>query len=203
MQKKNSNKLFSPPNRTLYIVGEIGYDLIEQLLRELDSMDMDAEEPIYIHICSDGGLVGPAVGVFDILRFCKSPIVTIASGECGSAALLLFLAGDKRIASKHASFFFHPPFIEHPPLINSAQRLQALTEDYKHSYDTFESLFKARAGITDAVWDFKFKDNTYLHLSSKEALELNLATDVLEYKSKAMKGDSNGLKRKRSKSQGS
>jgi ATP-dependent protease ClpP protease subunit len=65
---------------------------------------------IFINNCTGGGLDG-AFSIYDIIKLIKETgrkIKIIALNRCFSAAIVVFMAGDERIAGKHSEFLLHP-----------------------------------------------------------------------------------------------
>jgi len=62
---------------------------------------------IYININSDGGEIYPALSVVETIRRCRYEVVTICEGVVASAAVLISLAGGKRIIGKHSYMMIH------------------------------------------------------------------------------------------------
>jgi ATP-dependent protease ClpP protease subunit len=68
--------------------------------------DSMADLPLYLH--TQGGDLGVAAAVVDLILTQKKPTTIIAAGEVGSAGVLVYLAAKRRLALPNARFFFHP-----------------------------------------------------------------------------------------------
>ena len=81
-------------------------DLIKQHKIMAIKMDIDPA-PIKLHICSDGGEVGAAMVIIDLIRGSDVPIWTIVEGEAMSAATLTSISGHKRLMTQNAHMLIH------------------------------------------------------------------------------------------------
>ena len=88
----------------LYIFGDICAwawpELGEQsgvtIVNQLKELDVDT---INVHINSYGGDVSEGLAIYNVLREHKAQIVTICDGFACSAASVVFMAGDRRVAT--------------------------------------------------------------------------------------------------------
>ena len=103
-------------NEILYY-GEITSDDILEFIEEFKRLEIrllkqKAEligyEPlIRIHICSGGGDLFAGLSAMNILEKSRVKVITIAQGECGSAATFLLLGGHERLSGKNAHVLIH------------------------------------------------------------------------------------------------
>lgn len=110
--------LLSTDNRLFYISNDIDNETMGKMcfyLLYLLQKDDDKEakekdfkrEHIKIYINSYGGSVYDMWSLIDIILNAKSPIYTYCTGYAMSAAFQIFLAGEKRFATKHSTFMYH------------------------------------------------------------------------------------------------
>jgi ATP-dependent Clp protease protease subunit len=93
-------------NRIIYIFDDIDEDMAERVVMSLSHLSL-TEGNITIMINSQGGSVSDMFAIYDAIRACPNEIVTIGIGEVCSAAGLLLVSGDKRLASKNCLFMAH------------------------------------------------------------------------------------------------
>lgn len=69
------------------------------------------EKPITVYVNSPGGSADSGFAIYDLLRFCSCPIITVANGVVASSAVLIYLAGDddKRYSLPSSRFLLHQP----------------------------------------------------------------------------------------------
>lgn len=97
--------------RTIIVSGVIDKKLADQVMKQLLLLDADATEPIKVFINSPGGDADAGFAIFDMMRFVKSPIKTIAVGLTASAGSIILLAARKgqRYCLPHARILIHQP----------------------------------------------------------------------------------------------
>jgi ATP-dependent Clp protease protease subunit len=93
-------------NRVIYVFDDIDEDMAENVIMSLSYLSL-TEGKITIMINSQGGSVSDMFAIYDAMRACNNEIVTVGIGEVCSAAGLLLVAGDKRLASKNCLFMAH------------------------------------------------------------------------------------------------
>lgn len=90
---------------------EINFDVNEQMasfiIRALLKMSEISHDPIEIYLSSSGGIVYDGLAIYDAIQACPCDVTIYASGKIMSSAFVIFLAGDKRVGSKHVTFMMH------------------------------------------------------------------------------------------------
>ncbi|MGI9297110.1 MAG: ATP-dependent Clp protease proteolytic subunit [Gammaproteobacteria bacterium] len=99
-------------DRIVFLVGEINDYAANIVIAQL--LFLDAENPereIHLYINSGGGLVSAGLGVFDTMRYVKSPVATTCVGQAASMAAVLLAAGRKgmRRMLPNARAMIHQP----------------------------------------------------------------------------------------------
>lgn len=126
----NQSNLFLPTVVEKSDNGERSYDLYSRLMKErivlfsgevrdeMANIAMaqllfleyeDSEKPIFMYINSPGGSVSAGMGVFDVMRKIKSPVVTVCTGLAASMGAFLLAAGDVRMSLPNARVMIHQP----------------------------------------------------------------------------------------------
>ena len=83
-------------DRIIFLVGDINDYSANIIIAQL--LFLESENPsreIHLYINSNGGLVTAGLGVFDTMRYIKSPVSTTCVGQAASMAALLLAAGKK------------------------------------------------------------------------------------------------------------
>ncbi len=93
-------------NRFIYIFDEIDARMAENVVMSLSHLSRE-EGKITIIINSPGGSVNDMFAIYDAIQATPNEIVTVGIGEICSAAGLLLVCGDKRLASPNAMFMAH------------------------------------------------------------------------------------------------
>ncbi len=113
-----NNVLTDIENRIFYLSDDIEISTISQInfqlikiLNEDDKQEKEKVEytrkPIHLFINSFGGNVYDMWSLVDILLNSRTPIYTYCTGYAMSAGFFIFLAGEKRSATPHATFLYH------------------------------------------------------------------------------------------------
>lgn len=136
-----------------------------------------------INISSNGGTVFHAVSIFNFLSGLKDVhLQTHNLGQIDSAANLIFLAGQKRTASKASSFLLHPPqmgFQGQGIISLSIEVLKEKLESLQKDQDKMAEIIAERIGKNkrDIVKMFNER-KTY---SSVEAKEKGFVQEIEEF----------------------
>ncbi len=99
-------------DRIVFLVGPISDEAANIVIAQL--LFLDAENPereIHLYINSGGGLVTAGLGVFDTMRYVKSPVATTCVGQAASMGAVLLAAGQKgmRRMLPNARAMIHQP----------------------------------------------------------------------------------------------
>ena len=163
--------------RTILISRPVTDKLYEKVMNQLLLLEAeDAEKPIKVFVNSPGGSADSGFAIYDALKFVKCPIITITNGICASAAVIIFLGGDKdtRISMPNARFLIHQPSTfsqgSASDLEITAREIIKIREQYNEI--VAEATGKTAAKITeDSDRDF--------WLSAKDALEYGLISKII------------------------
>jgi ATP-dependent Clp protease protease subunit len=176
---------YGPGTRTLCLHGPIDTQtclgLISQVL-ELDHRDPD--EPIYIHVNTEGGSLTDSFAIYDCLRTVRSPIITVATGVCASAGLIVLAGGDIRLCTETTIFFYHQTILS-TETFNSVEDIDATAESYRVSQDLYDEIIRKRCGMTKAVWKKNFMGRTAKYFRIDDALKFNFIDSVIKNKKKS------------------
>jgi len=99
-------------NRTVLISEPISDTIARKVVSQVTLMDQENhEDPISVFVNSPGGSADSGFAIYDILEFVQSPVHTLCTGLCASAAVLCFLAGDdeKKYSLPNSRFLLHQP----------------------------------------------------------------------------------------------
>lgn len=94
-------------SRRIELRGEVGEAMASYVTRALLKMSEMSEEPIELYLSSYGGDANEGLAIYDAIRACPCDVHIIVSGKIMSAAFVILLAGDQRVAAKHTSFMMH------------------------------------------------------------------------------------------------
>ena len=123
---EKTNDLISIEDRTIFLSGEINLQNATALACELariNMLDLRAKQknpdyertPIRLYICSKGGNVGDMWYMVDSIMHSATEVNTYCMGYANNEAFLVFLAGEKRFISYHASLTCDKGFYTEKP----------------------------------------------------------------------------------------
>jgi ATP-dependent Clp protease protease subunit len=176
----------------LSIVGEIGPDTIsakdENGLTIVDVIKL-CNSPAFqleISLSSPGGDIDVGMTLYELLRCSKAHVVIEGYGIVASIAVLIFMAGDKRVLSPGTRLFVHPGSImsDMPENIFTvkvkANELMGLHTWYCEQLYSRAAIVRSQVKLGDirALCD---KDSFF---GADEALDMGIATHVTPYAKK-------------------
>lgn len=157
------------------IVGEINEQTYIDLLAYLTKQKRTG--PIQLTINSGGGNHMDSLAIYDTLRNWPGEVNILAIGQCQSAAVLIFAAGDVRTASENCWFMVHE---DTGKLNGTVAELRLETAQFVRLEAHWAHLMENRTGTAHATWAELSTATTYL--DSKEAHELGLVHKILKGK---------------------
>lgn len=93
--------------RLIMLVGQIDFETVEKFAEQLVVLNALSRAPITVQITSPGGILDPALAIYDMLMLSPSPIVTCIFGCAGSSASIIALAGARRLIAPNANIMIH------------------------------------------------------------------------------------------------
>lgn len=142
----------------------------------VSSLEND-KEPLLIVINSVGGTLSDSIAIRNLLDSLKNPIITVALGNCCSAAAMLFASGKHRYIGKDISYMIHQPYT---PTIDMNQNYHKATikqRKLKQYATIYKKGFKRGAKIPKEVLK-DFEKGEDLYILDKKCLEYKIATHV-------------------------
>ncbi|MHC4778869.1 MAG: ClpP family protease [Planctomycetota bacterium] len=168
-------------SRTIILSQVIDDTLARKVISQLVVLEQeDPEAEITLIINSPGGSADSGFAIYDMVRFVKPPIRAIVSGLCASAAVIIFLGGDrgKRQALPNSRFLLHQPS---SGAMGSASDIAITAREIlnlKNRYNEIvaEETKKTREDVESAA-------NRDFWLSAEDAKEYGLVDEVVEKRS--------------------
>lgn len=164
-------------SRTLMVCKPVDDKMMDQVSCALLMMqEEDEEKPITVFVNSPGGSADSGFAIYDMLQFVKPKIITVCSGLCASAAVLIFLGGDEgcRYSLKNSRFLLHQPSTAAQ---GSASDLQITASEILKLRERYDSIVAEATGKTakqisgDCSRDF--------WLNATEAVEYGLVNKIV------------------------
>ncbi|MFG0316594.1 MAG: ClpP family protease [Planctomycetota bacterium JB042] len=98
--------------RTILIAKPVDKDLMREVSAQLLVLsDEDSSKPITVYVNSPGGDADSGFAIYDMMRFVKAPVRTVCAGLAASAAVIIYLGGEKgqRFCLPNSRFLIHQP----------------------------------------------------------------------------------------------
>ncbi len=189
-QDEKKKVLLNTDNRLIYIYGDIDARNCSDIAYEISSINLVDDEkesnsknytrkPIRIYFNSHGGSVYDMWLLIDTILNSITPVYTYCTGYAMSAAFVVFLAGDKRYMSPHATLMFHQiscwRYGKYQDIVDDREHMDAMNEE-------IEKFVMERTKIEkDLIFESRKKKKD-LYFSANKALELSIIDEVLSVK---------------------
>ena len=129
---------------------------------------IDSGEDIELIISSYGGDLDHALAVYKLLKPISDKITAKVIGKVASAATVILLAADKRIADQDAELLIHFPSTE---LRGTADELEETAMELRKYEGRLKEIYSSVAGAETLLKEERW-------LTAKEALEAGLITEI-------------------------
>ena len=168
-------------NRIIFINEEISDELMwvpNQIInwnREDKGKPVEERQPIKIFFNSVGGDLDVEEILVSVIELSKTPVYGIALGLVASAASLIYLACHKRYAFKNAYWILHKGSAQ---ISGEYNAMKAAMDDYEKQVTKMIDFYITHTGFSEKT--IKQNINTDWYVRIDEALENNIATDLIE-----------------------
>jgi ATP-dependent Clp protease protease subunit len=163
--------------RCIYLTDEIeGYSCSE-FVKDLHYLESkDSKKPIKIFVNSPGGSVDQMFFVYDAMKACSCPVVTIGTGGIYSAAGLILVSGDLRIATPNSFFMAH----QMQNLIAGADNeIEAQVAIGRKFRNKFWEIMGKHTKVAADVWAKQATTKGEIWYDAKEMLQKGIVDHVL------------------------
>lgn len=177
---------FTLPYNLIMVSGVINDKTSKMVTEQLLAYDIKNKitgvmQPIHMLINSGGGSVVDAWQICDMMDAIDTPVFTIGSGQIASAALTIFINGEKgfRVLSDHTSVMSHQYSWG---VAGKMDDLVSAHREFNNIYTRMESHFQRKTGLTRKVIKEKLLGGLDNWMTSTEAKKMKLADHVLDFK---------------------
>lgn len=177
---EESGKLCFHKNlRFISISGIINWQLADEFFNILMGFEsLHSRKPLTIYINSEGGDIYDMFKVYDHIRNSPFPVVTVVAGYASSAAFIIFLAGDLRIAFSNAFLGFHAPTIYYSDNYSESPAEAAESADHQiRVLDAMVKIVKNNSNTSEKIIRKYFRVLT--RIDTTTALKFGLAHQVI------------------------
>ncbi|MGN0811032.1 MAG: ATP-dependent Clp protease proteolytic subunit [Akkermansia muciniphila] len=160
---------------SMLLSGNIGAPMVYKLLEELKHEAHRSKDILRLFIDSNGGMISSALTMARFLMSAFSRIETYAIGSVDSAAVTLFLCGEKRFASDSSRFFLHPAGIEMKGIMTAPQ-LQTVLRGLQTESACMVRYYAQRTALPLTFWQQLLENESYLDAAG--AREKHIVTEI-------------------------
>jgi len=170
----------------LYSAPGVEYTMASQFLKNLKTLEKCGDEPILIHLKTNGGEWHEGMAIYDAIKFSPCLITILNYTEARSMSSLIFSAGDKRVMMPHSSFMFHDGTMGMEgtvkQFLNEANQLKKTGQQMMDIYTgvmRFSSMWADKSEKDLEEWLRGHMDKKEeVYLSAKEAVKYGFADEV-------------------------
>lgn len=168
-------------NSIHFLTGEIDQESVDKCIKWItyENLDTKTEKVLTLYVNSTGGDLYSAFALIDVMRNSEHPVRTIAMGAVMSAAFLIAAAGTKgqRYAARNVSYMCHQ-FTENVDA--KYHDIKAAMKGNDMCNEMMVNVLKEATGLAPSVIRKKLLPASDVYLTADEAVELNIADNILE-----------------------
>jgi len=163
--------------RIIMVTKPVDRDMATAIVAQLLTLDsQDSTKPITMYINCPGGDADSGFGIYDMMKLVASPITTVVTGLAASAAITIFLGGDKgcRFATPNSRFLIHQPSTQSQ---GQASDLEITANEIIKTRDKYNAIISEQIGkpakqiVKDAGRDF--------WMNSAESVDYGLVDKII------------------------
>lgn len=159
-------------NRQIHVDSDVNDQMATIIIRAILRLNEVSHEPIALFLSTYGGDAYAALSIYDAIRSSPSDITIYASGKIMSAGVVIFLAGDFRLASLNTTFMMHSVSSQTSGKVRD-QEIDVL--EGKRLNNLFLDLLAQRTKMTKKWWYRQILSHDK-YMDTKSALEYGLIT---------------------------
>jgi len=162
--------------RVVMVTKAVDRDLMSATVAQLLVLDAESHDPITMYINCPGGDADSGFGIYDAMKFIQSPVTTVCMGLAASAAIIIFLGGEKgrRFSMPNSRFLIHQPSSQAQ---GQASDLEITANEILKTRDKYNDIIAAETGV--AAKDIVKDAHRDFWLSAQEAVDYKLADKLV------------------------
>lgn len=172
--------------RTVYMWNEVTETSIRNAVKSIKFLEnISPEDPIHLWVSTVGGDVYEMFALYDLIRTCSCPIITVGTGKVQSAGPLLLAAGTLgcRYITENCSVMIHEGESE---AAGSFKQMKAEIGHMDKLNRTWAKLMASRTGKSEKWWIEAYEKNTDIHWTAKQAKSHGLVDIIIPEKDPAL-----------------
>lgn len=158
-----------------HIGGQIAEGAENAIFNEVARRLTNGYEELTLTINSTGGCVATSITIYNLLRSIPIPVTTYVVGTCQSAAVLIFLAGSRRLITPSSTLMTHGPARQTSQSI-TLEIAEQIVEALKCDHHAMATIISERLGINhDGALQYILREHWF---SAEEATKAKFSTEV-------------------------
>lgn len=133
---------------------------------------------VTVILASLGGSTQAGYCIYEILKRFYKDITVKAYGVCMSAAIPIFMSGNKRITTKNTLFLIHPSVAHHPSLRADTKNLKLQLDHIEANALSYAKILKETTIPSKDIFSCYLSGN-HIFVDGENALRYNLATELI------------------------
>lgn len=164
--------------RTIWFFDEIAAFSCMEAMRHITQLTIESKlKPITLIINSPGGCCSDGFALYDWMRMCEAPIITVGTGMVASMGFIIYLAGDKRISTPTARYLNHQVWTE---IVGKATDINIEKQEIDKLESLSINLVSERTGMTPAVIKKAIKVGDHYY-SAVDAKKYGIVHEIINY----------------------
>ncbi len=159
--------------------GVIDQNTVQKFFKNFALITQQKAQNMHLHLLiqSNGGTISDGIALYNLLKSAPLDVSVYNSGSVQSAAVICFLAGKRRVASRHAMFMLHRPTCA--PQLMTTDELESVLTSLKIDGQRLDSILRSHLNFSEAQWsDFRNKEFWF---TADDALKHGLITEIGEF----------------------
>lgn len=145
----------------IQIIGDIDEAAFAKFDVELSALEKAKVKRVSISLMSDGGTATVGLAFYDRIRISTIYIGITAYGEVGSAAALVFVAGDFRVMTKNSCLHVHEEQCGNLEGVSVTDASKTISRN-RDVDDQYNRLMASRTSVTVTEWEVFNSNEEYL-----------------------------------------
>ncbi len=166
----------APPPLYLTFSGLIDHSNGGKIFNALAGAVRAKANVVHLLLQSVGGFVGDGIALYNFLRGLPLEIITYNAGNISSIAVLPFLVGKKRIASKYSTFMIHKTQRQVGGLNVTGAQLRSFAEASELDDRITEDILRNCLRLPAELWERHKRDD--LTFDAQMAVDFGIALEI-------------------------
>lgn len=175
MSNSKSDNLSNIKARTLFLIGTVDEEALEDVLRGMQQLEAKSHDDIVVYLSTGGGEVDSGLAIFDAFITSPCKIICVAYGSCQSMGAVIMQGADVRLLSPHTTYMVHDGSIASGRV--HTKEFFENAKYYERQALTIDNIFVQRTGLSLEKIQEMCKFST--SMNSNEAVKLGFADGIL------------------------